>query len=115
MNYINENLKKLCEIARNPNLNGGVWNSFYLFISVSDELLRNRGIIENTNSKEEFNEIIKNLESIREKFKSVFGFELEKTAWYGQKFESLKNSKFDAHKFRKKLFLFMRSYMDCFL
>lgn len=117
MDYINDNLKKLDEIAKNPNLNGGVCYSFYLFVSISDKLLQKKSLFDRRNNNEESNndEIIKTLESIRGNFGSVFGFKLLGTDRLGDKFESKKNDRKESHKFRKKLSQYMKSYANRFL
>jgi hypothetical protein len=117
MDYINDNLRKLEEIARNPNLNGGVCNSFYLFVSISDKLLQKKSLFYYRNKGEGSGneEIIKALESIRGNFESVFGFRLSGSAKLGDKFESKKNDKKESHKFRNKLSKYIKSYANSFL
>ena len=106
-------LQDLGDIARNPNLKGGVWASFHSFISISDDLLRNEELFKNSSiignrSNEEYYEELK---SIRNKFREIFEFELGDSP----KFEASKNNKRESHKFRKKIFEFIQSYKGKFL
>ena len=114
MTLVTDSLRKLNEISCNPNLNGGVWNSFSLFLSTSDEILKNTDDIERLPISEELkNKIINDVENIRYKFEKEFGIQLgEKTP--GQKFERAKNSKVNAHKFRSKVSSFLQQYKGHF-
>ena len=50
MSYLQEKLAELEKITANPNLRGGLWNSFSLFISISDELLKEEAIFKSTSN-----------------------------------------------------------------
>ena len=117
MSYLEQQLKKLEEVASNPNLNGGIYKSLALFISTSDELLKKQEVLGNTAvglgiSKED---VFRELESIRVNFEKSFGFVLEASDNFGSKFESRKNSPSTGPKFRRQLAKFMESYRGKFL
>jgi len=118
MSYLFDQLKKLDGIAQNPNLNGGVYNSFSLFISISDGLLERKETfstktLETGTSCET---IFRELDSIRNKFNEKFGFSIEKRSTnFGPKFESSKNSPSKSRKFCRNLSEFMQSYRGKFL
>jgi hypothetical protein len=42
MDSLTKNLQELEVIIANPNLKGGIWESFRLFIRISDGLLKNK-------------------------------------------------------------------------
>ena len=67
MSYLEQQLKKLEEIARNPNLNGGVYTSFSLFLSISDDLIEKKGVSKSSATSLGISDEIlaKELESIR--------------------------------------------------
>ena len=117
MSYLLQQLKKLDEIARNPNSNGGIFKSFSMFISISDELLKRKEVfIAKASEDGKCGEsIFGELESIRNKFVETFGFELESGINFGSKFESAKNSPARGPKFRKNLSKLMESYKGKFL
>lgn len=105
-----ENLKKLDEISCNPNLNGGVWNSFKIFLSTSDEIIKYIYDIDKLPLSEELkNRITNDIKSIRGNFEKEFGIKLEEKS-PGIKFERAKSSKCNAHKFRTKVSNFLQSY-----
>ena len=117
MSYLEQQLKKLEEVASNPNLNGGIYKSLALFISTSDELLKKQEVLGNTAvglgiSKEN---VFRELESIRVNFEKSFGFVLEASDNFGSKFESRKSSPSTGPKFRRQLAKFMESYRGKFL
>ena len=117
MSYFEQQLKKLEEIASNPNLNGGIYMSLSLFISTSDELIKKKDLIKDTRtgfgiSKED---AFREIESIRVNFEKTFGFALEASDNFGSKFESRRNSPSTSGKFRKNLSKFMESYRGKFL
>jgi hypothetical protein len=118
MSYLFDQLKKLDGIAQNPNLNGGVYNSFSLFISISDRLLERKETfssktLETGTSCET---IFRELNSIRNKFNEKFGFRIEDHSTnFGPKFEASKNSPSRSRKFCKNLSEFMQSYKGKFL
>jgi hypothetical protein len=118
MSYLFDQLKKLDGIAQNPNLNGGVYNSFSLFISISDGLLEKKETfstktLETGTSCET---IFRELDSIRNKFNEKFGFSIEERSTnFGSKFESSKNSPSKGRKFCRNLSEFMQSYRGKFL
>lgn len=104
-------LQNLEDIASNPNLRGGIWVSFRLFVYVSDELLENKELLEQPLVKNHSNkDLIQELESIRKRFENEFGFRLE----YDKKFETLKKSKSESHKFKAKICDFLQSYRHHF-
>ena len=117
MSYFEQQLKKLEEIASNPNLNGGIYMSLSLFISTSDELIKKKDLIKDTGSgfgiskEDAFREI----ESIRVNFEKTFGFTLETSDNFGSKFETRRNSPSTSAKLRKNLAKFMESYRGKFL
>ena len=117
MSYFEQQLKKLEEIASNPNLNGGIYMSLSLFISTSDELLKKKDLIKDAGSgfgiskEDAFREI----ESIRVNFEKTFGFALETSDNFGSKFETRRNSPSTSAKLRKNLTKFMESYRGKFL
>jgi len=116
MNYLTRMLENLEDIATNPNLNNGVWVSFWLFIKFSDDLLKNKELFKSSTDyrKHTDEEIIKELESIRVNFEKEFGFRLATNNGRNPKFESLKNGK-QSHKFKAKLCKFIQSYRYHFL
>jgi hypothetical protein len=113
MSYLFDQLKRLDEIAQNPNLNGGIYKSFSLFVSITDELLERKEIfstktLENGKNCED---IFRELESMRDKFAEKIGFKLTVNGNnFGPKFESAKNSPGRSRKFCKNLSSFMQSY-----
>lgn len=112
MNHIEKNLKTLEEIASNPNLRGGLWNSFSLFISISDDLLDKEALLKN--ALHGADETISELKSIKEKFSKTFGFNLESGNGFGDKFIKMKNNPRESHKSRKKLTNFIQSFKGHF-
>jgi len=113
--YLSKKLKQLEEIAANPNAKNGIWNSFSLFISISDEILEslkdfNGNIIPQAASEN----VIKNLQSIRAEFEKNCGVKLE-TNNLGQKFENAKNNVAKAHKFKAQISKFLKGYQGQFL
>ena len=112
---LSKKLKQLEEIAANPNAKNGIWNSFSLFISISDEILEslkdfNGNIIPQAASES----IIKDLQSIRPEFENFCGIKLE-TNNLGQKFEKAKNNIARAHKFKSQISKFLKGYQGHFL
>jgi len=116
MDYLTQMLQNLENIATNPNLNGGVWNSFQLFIKISDGLVRNKEKFQTspTYKKHSDEELIQELESIRTNFEKEFGFKLSLNNGKTPKFESLKNCH-QSQKFKKRIFEFLQSYKGKFL
>ena len=112
MNQLTKMLNNLEEITSNPNLNGGVWNSFQLFIKFSDYLLKYKKLLQNSDlgTKHTNEELIKELENIRENFEMEFGFRLNES----NKFEAMKNGR-QSHRFKAKLYNFIQSYKNHFI
>ena len=113
--YLSKRLKQLEEIASNPNAKNGIWNSFKLFISISDEILEslkdfNGNIIPQAASES----LIKELRSIRPEFERRCGIKLE-TNNLGQKFERAKNNVAKVHKFKSKISKFLKGYQGHFV
>jgi hypothetical protein len=113
--YLSERLKQLEEIANNPNVKNGIWNSFSLFISISDEILEslkdfNGNIIPQAATES----IIKNLQSIRPEFEKSCGIKLNSKN-LGEQFEKLKNNVAKAHKFKSKISNFLKGYQGHFV
>ena len=116
MSYLQEKLAELEKITANPNLRGGLWNSFSLFISISDELLKEEAIFKRTSNEiENADEIISELKSIKKNFSETFGFNLESGNGFGEKFIKKKENQRESHKFRKKLTEFIQNYKGHFL
>lgn len=118
MSYLLDQLKKLDGIAQNPNLNGGVYNSFSLFITISNELLKSEGTFSTQTSDKDksYDAIFRELHSIKNKFNEKFGFCYDELSTdYGQKFQALRNSPSKSRKFCKNLSEFMQSYKGKFL
>ena len=116
MDYLTQMLQNLEDIAKNPNLNNGIWVSFDLFIKFSDGLLRNKEKFQtsSTYKKHSDEELIHELEGIRKNFEKEFGFRLSTNNGQNPKFESLKNGR-QSHKFKKRIFEFLQSYRGKFL
>ena len=116
MNRLTEMLQNLENIAANPNLNGGIWASFELFIKFSDDLLRKKELfkISKDYRRHTDEELIKELESIRENFEKEFGFKLSTNNAQNPKFNALKGGQ-QSHKFKAKLCKFIQSYRYHFL
>ena len=112
MDYLTEMLQNLESIATNPNLNGGIWNSFVLFIKFSDYLLKNKDLLQNSdlNTNHTNEEVIIELKSIRENFEKEFGFRLNES----NRFEIMKNGR-QSHKFKAKLCKFIQNYKNHFI
>lgn len=113
--YLSEKLKQLEEIAKNPNAKNGVWNSFALFISISDEVLEclkdfNGNLIPQAANQS----IITELKSIRPEFEKICGIKLE-SPHLGQKFERAKNSIPRAHKLKSQITKFLQGYQGHFI
>ena len=113
--YLSEKLKELEEIAANPNVKNGIWNSFSLFISISDEILEsmkdfNGNIVPQAASENVINE----LQSIRPEFERICGIKLETKA-LGLKFEKAKNSASRSHKFKSQISNFLKGYKGRFV
>lgn len=117
MTYLEQQLKSLEEIATNPNLNGGLYLSFKLFIELSDKLLENNGAVINATKAEgiDAESLIQELRSIRANFSKTFDFELETSYPFGDKFTKKRTSRYNGHKFRKQLSNFIQSYRGHFL
>lgn len=117
MNYLDSKLKKLEEIASNPNLNGGVYKSFSLFISIADDILKNRNIPVKSFSELGISEenVYKDLEDIRMNFEKKFGFALENNDDFGAKFQKRKSTPATGRKFTKDLSKFLESYQKHFI
>ena len=113
MKRLTEMLQNLDCIASNPNLNGGVWNSFQLFIEFSDYLLQNKDLLQNleSNTKHTNEELIQELENIRENFTKEFGFRLGTNNGLNERFEVMKNGR-QSHKFKAKISNFMQNYKN---
>jgi hypothetical protein len=112
--FISERFKQLEEIAANPNSKNGIWNSFSLFISISDEILESMKDFNGNIVLQAANEsIIKNLQSIRPEFEKNCGIKLE-TNNLGQKFERAKNNIAKAHKFKSQISKFLKGYQGQF-
>ena len=113
--YLSERLKQLEEIAANPNAKNGIWNSFSLFISISDEILESlKDFNGNIVSQAASENIIKDLQSIRPGFEKISGIKLE-TQNLGLKFEKAKNNVAKAHKFKAQISKFLKGYQGHFL
>lgn len=113
--FLSESLKQLEEIAANPNAKNGIWNSFSLFISISDEILEsmkdfNGNIIPQAASES----IITNLQSIRPNFEKNCGIKLG-VKNLGAKFEKAKNSVSKSHKFKSQISNFLKGYQGHFV
>jgi hypothetical protein len=112
---LSKKLKLLEEIAANPNAKNGIWNSFSLFISISDEILENIKDFNGNIIPQAANEsIIKNLQSIRPEFEKVCGIKLE-IHNLGPKFEKAKNNVAKAHKFKAQISDFLKGYRGHFV
>ena len=103
-------LQDLEDIARDPNHRGGIWASFHIFIRITDELLEHLLETQSLVRIHSNKDVIQELESIRKRFENEFGFELE-----DKRFEKLKNSKSKSHKFKARIYSFLRSYRQHFL
>lgn len=102
-------LQRLESIVENPNLNGGVWESFKNFIIISDKIL------EEKDSFSISDRIVGELESIRKNFEKTFGFKLECSRTFWNQIQQQKEIKSTAHKFKAKLSKFMYGYKCCFI
>lgn len=116
MDSLTKNLQELEVIIANPNLKGGIWESFRLFIRISDGLLKNKEqfLTSSTYKKHSNEELIEELESIRINFEKEFGFRLSSNSGLNPRFESLKKGQ-QSHKFKKKILEFLQSYRGKFL
>ena len=115
MDYLTQMLQNLEDIATNPNRNGGIWISFQLFIKFSDGLLRNKELLRTSpNYKEQSENLVKELESIRKNFTKEFGFRLGTNNDLNERFEIMKNGK-QSHKFKARLCKFIQSYKNHFI
>ena len=113
--YLSKRLKQLEEIAKNPNAKNGVWNSFKLFISISDEILESlKDFNGNLIPKAASQSIITDLQNIRPEFEKICGIKLE-THNLGQKFERAKNSVPRAHKLKSQITRFLQGYQGHFV
>lgn len=113
--YLSEKLKQLEEIATNPNAKNGIWNSFSLFISISDEILESMKDFNDNIIPQAANEsIIRDLQSIRPEFEKSCGIKLE-TKNLGSKFEKAKNNIAKAHKFKSQISKFLKGYQGHFV
>ena len=112
---LSKKLKLLEEIAANPNAKNGIWNSFNLFITISDEILKSIMDFNGNIISQAANEsIIKNLQSIRPEFEKTCGIKLE-TNNLGQKFEKAKNNVAKSHKFKSQISKFLKGYQGHFV
>jgi len=111
---LSEKLKQLEEIAANPNAKNGIWNSFSLFVSVSDEILDIikdfRGNVIPTTEEC----VIRDLQSIRPEFEKLCGIKLD-TRGLGKKFEKAKNNVAKAHKLKSQISNLLKGYQGHFM
>ena len=109
-----KNLNQLEEIAENPNAKNGVWNSLSLFISISDKLLENIKDFDVDLIPQTVREsIIRDLENVRSEFEKLCDIKLEARS-LGRRYERARNGSM-AHKFRSKIFNFLKGYQGHFL
>jgi hypothetical protein len=113
--FLSKRLKELDEIATNPNAKNGIWNSFSLFISISDEILKsikdsNGNLVPQAASES----LIKDLQSIRPEFEKISGIKLEEKC-LGAKFDRIKNNVAKSHKFKSLIAKFLERYQGHFL
>jgi len=113
--FLSEKLKQLEEIATNPNVKNGVWNSFSLFISISDEILESiKDFKGNLIPHAASEAIIEDLQNIRPEFEKMSGIELE-TQNLGKKFEKIKNCVYKSHKLKAQIYDFLKRYQGHFV
>jgi hypothetical protein len=110
MSVLTKNLSLMEEIAKNPNLNGGIWNSLDLFLSAAAEITLNISDFDKLSLPEEkktamIDEIQKIRSDFHEKCKVKDAENLERK----------KNSRCDGHRFKAQVSKFLQSYRGHFL
>ena len=110
MDILIHRLQRLESIAENPNLNGGVWESFRNFIIISDIILEEKDSFAKGGER-----IIGELESIRKNFEKTFGFKLECSRTFWNQIQRERDTQRSAHKFKAKLSKLMNSYKSRFI
>jgi len=110
MSVLTKNLSLMEDIAKNPNMNGGVWNSLDLFLSAAAEINSNISDFDKLSlSEEKKTAMIDEIQKIRSDFYQKCG--VNDTTNLDKK----KNSRCYGHKFKAQVSKFLLSYRGHFL
>ncbi len=111
--YVLSKLRILEEIARNPNLKNGVWNSFEEFITVSDEILDRVEHDCYIGCLIMSSEIHATLKGIRVSFEKISGIKLGENE-FGKAYLKAKAHPRN-HLLKMKLSKLLKGYRGCFI
>ena len=108
--YLLSRFQTLEEIAENPNIKNGVWNSLELFVSIADDVLsrcEKDSYVGYLYMNMEINDL---LNGIREKFSEV-----TKICDFGKSYVKAKSDIRKSHIFKRRITTFLKSYRGKFL